>query len=70
VNRHRIIRRGMPYGSSYDSDDPYTGNDRGLIFIAFNARIEDQFEFIQKQWLSGGRPFRIGDDAEPVAGYG
>jgi Dyp-type peroxidase family len=67
VNRHRIIRRGMPYGPAY-LDDPQA--DRGLIFIAFNARIEDQFEFIQREWLNTGRPFRTGDDAEPVAGLG
>ena len=67
VNNHRIIRRGMPYGKPYDEDP---GGKRGLIFIAFNARIEDQFEFIQKQWLNRGTTFRLGDDADPIAGVG
>jgi Dyp-type peroxidase family len=70
VNRHRIIRRGMTYGDPYDPDVEDDNEDRGLIFIAFNARIEDQFEFIQKQWLNGGRTFRLGDDADPIAGNG
>ena len=69
VNRHRIIRQGMPYG------DPFVvgkneGDDRGLIFIAINARIEDQFEFIQTQWLNAGRPFHLGDEPDPIAGNG
>ena len=68
VNGHRIIRRGMPYGKPYDEDP--RSDDRGLIFIAFNARIEDQFEFIQKQWLNRGTTFRLGDDADPIAGVG
>jgi Dyp-type peroxidase family len=68
VNGHRIIRRGMPYGMPYDEDPE--SDDRGLIFIALNARIEDQFEFIQKQWLNKGTTFRIGDDADPIAGVG
>ena len=67
VNGHRIIRRGMPYGEPYEKDPQ---GERGLIFIAFNARIEDQFEFIQKQWLNRGTTFRIGDDADPIAGVG
>lgn len=69
VNRHRIIRRGMPYGKAFNAEDPDDG-PRGLIFIAFNARIEDQFEFIQEQWLNCGRTFRLGDDADPIAGNG
>jgi Dyp-type peroxidase family len=70
VNRHRIIRRGMPYGERHDPENEEGDRKRGLIFIAFNARIEDQFEFIQRQWLNGGRTFRLGDDADPIAGNG
>jgi Dyp-type peroxidase family len=70
VNRHRIIRRGMPYGEPYAEGEASGQEKRGLVFIAFNARIEDQFEFIQKNWLNGGRTFRLGDDADPIAGNG
>jgi Dyp-type peroxidase family len=70
VNRHRIIRRGMTYGDSYLEGEPGGKKRRGLIFVAFNARFEDQFEFIQKNWLNGGRTFRLGDDADPIAGTG
>ncbi|NWF68548.1 MAG: Dyp-type peroxidase [Chloroflexi bacterium] len=50
VNRHRIIRRGMPYGPPLQStqDD---GADRGLVFICINANIAVQYEFVQK-WMN------------------
>lgn len=43
----RILRRGMSYGSRNGS------SERGLIFMAYNASIAEQFEVIQS-WLSGG----------------
>jgi hypothetical protein len=58
--RHRIIRRGVPW-----KDD---GGQQGLHFVCVNARIHDQFEFIQRQWLNTGSAFRLGDDADPIAG--
>lgn len=48
----RILRRGVSYGPSWRErgDD---GADRGLLFMAFNARIAEQFETLQR-WLAGG----------------
>lgn len=49
--RHRLMRRGINYGAPLAegaSDDV----ERGLWFLAFNASIEDQFEFIQRRWLN------------------
>lgn len=43
----RIARRGFSYGGR-NSD-----SERGLMFIAFNASIAEQFEVIQR-WISGG----------------
>lgn len=59
TERHRIIRRGVPWEE---------GGEKGLHFIAVNARIHDQFEFIQRQWLNTGSSFRLGDDIDLVAG--
>lgn len=45
----RIVRRGMSYGQR-------TGlptDDYGLVFMAYNASIAEQFEVIQR-WLAGG----------------
>jgi len=30
-NTHRLIRRGMPYGPTYDPKQPYDGIERGLL---------------------------------------
>lgn len=48
----RLWRRGMSYGPAAlpGQDD---GVDRGLVFMAYNASIAEQFEVIQA-WLSGG----------------
>jgi Dyp-type peroxidase family len=47
----RIMRRGMSYGPRYT---PSTVDcNRGLIFMAYNASIAEQYEVVQR-WLSGG----------------
>ena len=61
AHRRRMIRRGMPY----PDDD---GEGEGLIFVAINARIEGQFEFVQSQWLNDGNPFRVGSAPDVIAG--
>ncbi|MFL5820500.1 MAG: Dyp-type peroxidase [Solirubrobacteraceae bacterium] len=67
--RHRIIRRGMPYGLPLPEgvleDD---GKDRGLVFVCFNASISRQFESVQIQWLNDGNAFRLGHDKDFLLG--
>jgi hypothetical protein len=65
--RHRIIRRGMPYGEYLEGleDD---GQDRGLIFICLNADFERQFEVIQAPWCNDGNAFRLGNDKDYLLG--
>jgi Dyp-type peroxidase family len=69
VARHRIIRRGMPYGPALPEgvmrDD---GNDRGLLFIAVNAHIERQFEFVHRHWINDGASTNQARDRDPVTG--
>ena len=50
-----LMRRSMPYGPLYDKTQPDLANsqDRGLIFMAYNASLAEQFEVIQR-WISGG----------------
>ena len=50
----RIMRRGMSYGPGFDETKPASADaDRGLVFMAYNASIAEQFEVIQR-WISGG----------------
>jgi Dyp-type peroxidase family len=67
--RHRMIRRGMPYGpplpAGSDADD---GTDRGLIFVSFQASIARQFEGVQGPWLSDGNIFGLGHDKDYLLG--
>ena len=67
--RHRIIRRGVPYGAPLAGgvfeDD---GVDRGLVFVCFNASISRQFESVQLQWLNDGNGFHLGYDSDFLLG--
>lgn len=62
---HRLLRRGIPFGESSRStpavphDD---GVDRGLLFMAYMTSIEDQFEFVTKNWVNSA------DFKDPNAG--
>ena len=65
--RHRIIRRGMPYGAElpeYQPGQTDDGQERGLIFICFNADLERQFELIQRDWCNDGNAFRLGAEQD------
>lgn len=48
---HRLLRRGIPYGEPSRSAvhaPVHDGDDRGLLFLAYQTSIVKQFEFIQK----------------------
>ena len=67
--RHRIIRRGTPYGPPLPADLlEDDGIDRGLVFACFNASISRQFESVQLQWLNDGNGFHLGHDSDFLLG--
>jgi Dyp-type peroxidase family len=68
TSRHRIIRRGMPYGPP--AKNPYVddGHDRGLMFVCFQASIARQFELIQGRWIMDGDAFGLGADQDFLLG--
>jgi Dyp-type peroxidase family len=68
VKRHRMMRRGRPYGQCIA--DRYTPDrqPRGLVFAALNANIERQFEFIQSAWISSPNFAGLYDEADPTLG--
>lgn len=48
-NKHRIIRRGIPYGPEL-SVKP--GDPRGLLFVCYQSRLDLGFHFIQTAWVN------------------
>ena len=80
VNRRRIIRRGVPYGEWVPEDlpldqaeeldryDAQRESRHGVIFVALNANLERQFEFVQREWVNYGNDFRQGNDRDPLLG--
>jgi deferrochelatase/peroxidase EfeB len=51
-NTHRIVRRGLPYGPTYDPAQPYDGIERGLLGYFISSSIENQYEFVLGQWVN------------------
>ena len=80
VDRRRIIRRGLTYGQWVPESTPLDAVDaldqfsddkpsqHGVVFMALNASIERQFEFVQREWMNYGNDFRQGNDRDPVLG--
>lgn len=63
----RIMRRGIPYGDPFDQDQ--TGS-RGLLFVCYGTSLEEQFEFIQQNWINnpGFGPDSAQPGPDPVIG--
>jgi putative iron-dependent peroxidase len=63
---HRLLRRGRPYlEAAVNAGEPPR---EGIFFIACNADLERQFEFMHQRWM---RNFRFGDlhhEDDPIVG--
>jgi len=69
INRRRIMRRGLPYGTYTPEGQPVRDEDEhGIIFMALNASIFRQFEFVQQQWVEYGNDAHQGNDRDPLIG--
>lgn len=69
INRRRILRRGLPYGEYTPDDEPGTDDrEHGIIFMALNASLARQFEFVQQQWLQYGNDAHQGNDKDVLTG--
>lgn len=62
---HRLLRRGRPYRERVN------GSERqGIMFIACNADLERQFEFVHQRWLQNPRFARLEAEIDPIVGVG
>jgi Dyp-type peroxidase family len=52
VQRHRIIRAGIPFGPEVAPGEAITSHSRGLMFVCYQTSIERQFEFIQRSYAN------------------
>jgi hypothetical protein len=62
----RIMRSGISCGST-DLDPTEGWTETGLLFLCFQANIEDQFIFIQHTW-SNNQDFLEGVGTDPIVG--
>lgn len=63
ADRHRIMRRGRPFADVA----PDGSVAQGLVFIALNADLQRQFEFIQQTWLNSPKFGGLYDNKDPIA---
>lgn len=76
ANRHRILRRGRPYGApisrSMDVDEILLAEEQegevGLHFICLNTDISRQFEFVLHTWINNPKFGGLYSDADPLMG--
>lgn len=70
VQRHRLLRRGRPYGpktaESIHERAKSDGQERGLLFLVLNASIRRQFEFVQQTWVNNPKFAGLYDERDPL----
>ena len=66
--RHRIIRRGRKFDSGASAEGGSTQSEQGIVFIALNADLRRQFEFVQQAWINNPAFMGLHRDKDPIAG--
>lgn len=67
--KHRILRRGALYGDPLPEGEwQDDGQKRGLLFMAINANLQQQFEFIQTMWINNARFSNLNSETDPLIG--
>jgi putative iron-dependent peroxidase len=61
---HRLLRRGRPYVEKIENK----ATRKGIFFIACNADLERQFEFIHQRWVRNPRFGCLHDQDDPIVG--
>jgi Dyp-type peroxidase family len=71
---HRMMRRGIAFGPELTDDEALSGvsaggsNTRGLLFKCYVTSIENQFEFVQDQWVNAAGFSQSGAGVDPIIG--
>jgi len=69
---HRIVRRGISYDDVGRNGnlEVYPEEGVGLLFICFQSSIENQFEFIQNNWVDNPDFPKTATGIDPLIGQG
>jgi Dyp-type peroxidase family len=68
---HRLLRRGIPFGDPLNEkpDAPlHDSGNRGLLFMAYQTSIEEQFEFVTRNWVNNPNFLQDGSGHDPILG--
>lgn len=70
---HRLLRRGREYGSELKPEPAIQvgqtdDEERGIHFIALNASISRQFEFVQNAWVMSTKFDGLTEESDPLLG--
>jgi Dyp-type peroxidase family len=65
---HRLLRRGIPFGSSFDPTIIPDDGNRGLLFMAYQTSIVNQFEFVIRNWVNNPNFKEKGAGHDPILG--
>lgn len=63
--RHRLIRRSVPFGKPIGEGQTAAG-PLGLLFVAFNVDIKDQFEHVQRDWCNATLSNAVPNARDPI----
>jgi Dyp-type peroxidase family len=66
----RFLRRGIPFGDALPSSVEDDGADRGLLFVAFQASIDDTVDFVTQKWMNNDSKPNLGNDLLVGRGFG
>lgn len=74
----QMLRRGIPFGPPYNRDLPAAPHNvaaRGLMFVSYQRRIEDQFGILNRGWMNnrdapsaGGFDLLVGQHLDDATG--
>jgi Dyp-type peroxidase family len=65
---HMIFRRGITFGERPVDEKGNPEGGVGLLFMCFQASIENQFEFMQKMWANNSNFVKPSVGIDPVIG--
>jgi len=65
---HRLLRRGVPFGTPFDPTVIPDDGNRGLLFLAYQTSIVDQFEFVIRNFVNNPDFKDPGSGHDPILG--